>query len=102
NSGSSSWRIIGTPADGDSVIAVGAATPDSARASFSSVGPTADGRIKPDVSGMGVAVVVAVPSGGYVTGSGTSFSSPMVAGVVAQMLQVNPALSPVEVREILR
>lgn len=102
NDGSSSWGIIGTPADGDSVIAIGAATPDSARASFSSVGPTADGRIKPDVSAMGTSVVVAVPNGGYLTGSGTSFSSPMVAGVVAQLLQVNPALEPMEVLEILR
>lgn len=102
NDGGNAWRIIGTPADGDSVIAVGAAMPDSTRANFSSVGPTADGRIKPDVSAMGTSVVVALPNGGYASGSGTSFSAPMVTGIVAQMLQVNPALEPMEVLEILK
>ncbi len=53
------WYYIGTPADGDSVIAVGATTIAGAKASFSSFGPTADGRIKPDVSAPGVNVVVA-------------------------------------------
>src|SRR5690606_30118203 len=90
-----------TPADGDSVIAVGAVRPDSTRASFSSFGPTADGRIKPDVSAPGSMVYVATP-GEYRSSAGTSFASPLVAGVVAQMLQVNPGLAPMDVREILR
>ncbi len=95
------WYYIGTPADGDSVIAVGAVRPDSTRASFSSFGPTADGRIKPDVSAPGSMVYVATP-GEYRSSAGTSFASPLVAGVVAQMLQVNPGLAPMDVREILR
>lgn len=97
-----SWQIITTPADGDSVIAVGAATMDSTRASFSSIGPTADGRIKPDVAALGASTLVAIRGGGYGLGSGTSFASPMVAGIVCQMLQVNPALNPAEVLDILR
>jgi len=97
------WYYIGTPADGDSVIAVGATTIAGAKASFSSFGPTADGRIKPDVSAPGVSVVVASGSGtGYTTSSGTSFSAPLVTGVVAQMLQANPSLQPIQVRTILR
>ena len=105
NEGASAWRYIGTPADGDSVIAVGAVSSTKVRASFSSVGPTADGRIKPDVAAMGVGNRFATgngPSTTYGSGNGTSFSSPMVAGVVAQMLQVNPRLTPIEVRTILR
>ena len=72
------------------------------KASFSSFGPTADGRIKPDVAAQGQSVYLAVPGGGYAFSNGTSFSSPLVAGVVAQILQVNPNLGPVEVRDLLR
>lgn len=95
------WYYIGTPADGDSVISVGAIRADSVRSSFSSFGPTADGRIKPDVAAMGSGVYLAVP-GGYGRSNGTSFSSPLVAGVVCQMLQVNPNLTPVQIRALLR
>lgn len=95
------WYYVGTPADGDSVITVGAVRPDSIRASFSSLGPTADGRVKPDVAAMGTSVYVAEPDG-YGTASGTSFSAPLVAAVACQMLQVNPDLSPMQVRDILR
>ncbi len=106
NSGCSSparcWYYISTPADADSVITVGAVTRDSARASFSSFGPTADGRTKPDVSAMGVFVYLARPGARFGYGNGTSFSGPLVAAVAAQMLQVNPDLAPMNVRDILR
>ena len=101
NEGGSSWRINTTPADGDSVIAVGAVYPDSARVGFSSVGPTADGRTKPDVAAQGASVYIASASGGFGYLSGTSFSSPMVTGIVCQILQVNPNLNPKEVWEVL-
>ncbi len=96
------WYFITSPADGDSVITVGAVSISGAKASFSSFGPTADGRIKPDVSAMGVSVWLVSSDTGYGFSNGTSFSSPMVAGVVAQILQVNPALNPIEVRDLLR
>ncbi len=96
------WYYVTTPADGDSVIAVGAVRSDSSLASFSGRGPTADGRTKPDVSAMGVSVVNASSNLGYGSGSGTSFSAPLVAGVVCQILQVNPNLGPIDVRDILR
>lgn len=98
----SCWYYVNTPADADSVITVGAITPDSSLASFSSRGPTADGRTKPDVVVQGENVHAAWNDQGFAQVSGTSFSSPQVTGVVALMLQVNPALSPIEVRDILR
>ena len=96
------WYYIGTPADADSAIAVGAVTSDSLRATFSSFGPTADGRTKPDVAAQGVNVVVAGGTDGYGFSNGTSFSSPLVAAVVCQILQVNPDLNPIQVRDLLR
>ena len=102
NEGNDAWAIITAPADADSVITVGAANSDGTRAGFSGVGPTADGRTKPDVAALGVSVYVAEPAGGAQFGSGTSYAAPMVAGVVAQMLGARPSLTPTGVREALR
>ena len=96
------WFYVNTPADADSAIAVGAIASDSSIASFSARGPTADGRRKPDVVVQGEEVPAAWKNDQYARVSGTSFASPQVTGVVAQMLQVNPALGPIEVRRLLR
>ena len=98
----SCWYYVNTPADADSAIAVGAIQPDSTIASFSSRGPTADGRRKPDVVVQGARIVAAWTDGGYARVGGTSFAAPQVAGIVAQMLQVHPDLTPIEVRRLLR
>lgn len=100
----SSHNTLGAPADGDSVIAVGAVTSSGNRSSFSSVGPTVDGRIKPDVMARGSGNVVASPYGdhSYTTASGTSFSCPLSAGVAALILCANPNLTPMQVREAMR
>jgi subtilisin family serine protease len=97
-------NTLGAPADGHLVLAVGAVASTGTRASFSSVGPTADGRIKPDVAAQGVSVKVARPDGnpGYATANGTSFSCPLTAGVVALLVQANPSATPSQVFDALR
>jgi len=94
------WFYILSPADGDSVIAVGAVDHEGEITSFSSAGPTADGRIKPDVVAMGQGVVTVFNTSGG--GSGTSFSCPLAAGVCGLILQAHPELSAMQVREALR
>ncbi len=99
-------NTLGAPADGDSVIAVGAVASNGVRVSFSSVGPTTDvpARIKPDVMAMGSGVRVASSTNpaAYTTSSGTSFSCPLTAGVAALILSANPNLNPLQVRDALR
>ncbi|HEY6907204.1 MAG TPA: S8/S53 family peptidase, partial [Ignavibacteriaceae bacterium] len=100
----SSHNTLGAPADGDSVIAAGAVEYDGTRASFSSVGPTVDGRHKPDIMALGSGDVVASPydDHSYSYASGTSFSCPLSAGVAALILSVNPGLTPMQVRDAMR
>jgi hypothetical protein len=94
---------IGAPADGDSVLAVGAVYGDDSRVSFSSMGPTGDGRIKPEVMAMGSDVYVADPYGNYYTSaSGTSFSCPLTAGAAALLWQMVPGASNMEIFEALK
>jgi len=81
------WGTISFPADGDSVLTVGAVTSDSNLADFSSPGPTADGRIKPDISTFGVLVFTARQNGGTISATGTSLSAPLVAGGAALALE---------------
>lgn len=91
------------PGDGVRVLTVGAVTRVGARTSFSSVGPTSDGRIKPDVMAMGQGVKVARDVGnGYGLAAGTSFSCPLTAGVVALVLQAHPEYAVDQVLDVLR
>jgi subtilisin family serine protease len=97
-------NTLGAPADGRGVIAAGAVDPLGIRAVFSSVGPSADGRIKPDVAAQGVGVKVASPSlpSSYGFAAGTSFSCPLTAGVAALVLQAYPNYTPQQVADALR
>lgn len=102
NEGNKAWHYIIAPSDGDSVLAVGATTIDGFRVLFSSAGPTADGRIKPDVMAPGANVWSAsAGSDSYSGQDGTSFSAPLVTGVCALLLQQNPSLTPYELIELL-
>ena len=97
-------NTIIAPADGDSVIAVGAVDSKGIRASFSSVGNTADGRTKPDIMAMGVGVACAWNKDDNSTAfvDGTSLSCPLAAGAGAIILSANPNLTPMQIREALR
>lgn len=92
------------PADGDSVITVGAVYSDGTIVSFSSRGPTADGRIKPDLVALGSSVhsVDHNARDAYAKYSGTSMAAPLVAGLCAIILEIHPDWSPIEVRDALR
>jgi serine protease AprX len=82
-----------SPSDCDNVLAAGAVDSEGRRANFSSVGPTADGRIKPDLMALGDSVYSASSSdpAGYEFADGTSFACPLLAGVAALILEINPS-----------
>jgi serine protease AprX len=102
NEGNSTWKYISTPADGDHVIAVGAVTSGKIKAGFSSFGPSADGRIKPDVTAMGQGTYYS-NSGSTISNalSGTSFSAPLISGFMAGLKQQFPTLTSLQLRELL-
>ena len=84
------WRMLITPADADSILSVGAVRGMDIIADFSSFGPTADGRMKPNVVAWGEDNVVAGEKGNFTKASGTSFASPMMAGFAACVKQLHP------------
>jgi subtilisin family serine protease len=96
NSGESSWFYITAPADGDSVFCIGAVDAQGIPAGFSSNGPTYDERVKPNVSAQGLGTYIAQPDGSFAYGNGTSFSSPIIAGMVACLWQANPEMNNME------
>jgi subtilisin family serine protease len=101
NEGNGKWKYIGTPADADSVLSVGAIEPNTDRkAGFSSFGPTADKRLKPNVTAYGH--VIAEGKNGFTKTQGTSFASPLVAGFAACALQTKPNLKNMELFEEIK
>ena len=96
------WRKVIPPADGDSVIAVGAVDSAGEIADFSSRGPTADGRIKPDFCALGKFVFLANWTGGYGSSRGTSFSTPLMAGGIALLLEGHPDWTLAEILTALK
>ncbi len=100
--GNSVWPYITAPADGDSVFTIGAVDAGGQYASFSSKGPTFDGRTKPEVVAQGVASIVANLPSGIGSNSGTSFSSPIIAGAAASLWQANPTFTNMQLIEAIK
>ncbi len=102
NSGASSWQHIGAPADADSTLAVGAVDSLGAYAPFSSRGPSADGRVKPDIAAQGARALAVWPDGELVRANGTSFSAPITAGLVACLWQAHLDKTNLEIMDAIR
>lgn len=106
NGFNASRNTLGAPADGDSVLTIGAVDASGTRSSFSSVGPTTSvpARTKPDVmaQGSGVRVASAINTTGYTSSSGTSFSCPLSGGVAALIVQARPNATPIQIMNAMR
>lgn len=102
NDGMGSWKRINFPADAKDILTVGSITEKGINAPFSSIGPTADGRIKPDVMAYGSPVSVITGRGTILNDMGTSFSSPLIAGMVACLWQAMPDKTAKEIIRIVK
>ena len=101
---SAAYGTIGTPGAARDVITVGATNKNRGTAEYSSRGPTAEGLIKPNLAAIG-SNVMSVDAGtgtGYRSMSGTSMATPVVAGIMCLMLQANPDLDPLTLRDLLQ
>lgn len=96
------WKIITAPGDGPDVLAIGNINGSGIRSSSSSIGPTSDNRIKPDVMALGSGTSVIRANGVVATGSGTSFSAPLVTSLAAGLWQRYPQLTNKELIEAIR
>ncbi len=103
NEGQTSWKYITAPADGFNIIAVGAVDRFGNKAGFSSIGPTSDGRIKPEIVAMGVSDFGAVAGtvSSYTYANGTSTSTPISSGIGALLLSSSPHLTNTQIRDII-
>lgn len=102
NEGDGSWKFVGVPADADSILTVGGVDADNQHASFSSYGPTADGRIKPTIVARAAGTIVASSKDKYYNSNGTSFASPVMCGMVACLMQANPKATIYQVMDALK
>jgi hypothetical protein len=102
NLGNDDWYFIGAPADAHNILAVGGVGGDEQPAPFSSHGPSVDGRVKPDVSAMGMGTLAADWDGTVVAVNGTSFASPLVAGLAACLWKLHPWATASQVMQAIR
>lgn len=102
NSGATSNPHIGTPADAIGALTIGAVDSNEAYAYFSSIGPSYDNRVKPDVCAKGLNATISTTTGSIVMGSGTSFSSPIMAGMVASFWSAVPNLTAAQVVQFVK
>ncbi|CAM3492020.1 S8 family serine peptidase [Flavobacterium chungbukense] len=101
NEGTQVEKHIGSPADAVSVLAIGSVISTKVRSSFSSIGPSYDGRIKPDIMAQGTTAVVSDVNGNIGSASGTSFSCPIMAGMCASLWQAFPTKTNKEIRQMI-
>lgn len=101
NEGNKAWKRITGPGDALSVLTVGSITKDSTYSTFSSIGPSADGRVKPEVMAIGTQTIIQQPTGSIGTGNGTSFSGPIISGMAACLWQALPNKTAKEIKDIL-
>ncbi|MCR5050087.1 MAG: S8 family serine peptidase [Paludibacteraceae bacterium] len=99
NEGDNNWHTMGTPSDADSILSVGAVDTNGLIGSFSSYGPSADGRVKPDVCAVGVSTALFSPYGFATYGNGTSFATPLLAGLAACLWSALPDENAMSIRE---
>ena len=102
NEGADSWHFISTPADAENIITVGAINSSGTPAPFSSFGPSADGRVKPTVASVGVATAISSVNGSIVSGNGTSFATPNMAGLVTCLWQAFPEFTNFEIIDAVK
>lgn len=102
NDGNKPWKYLTSPAEAEDILAVGGVNIERKRAPFSSYGPTSDGRIKPDAVAVGWNTYVANQRGITLRSNGTSFSSPIMAGMVACLWQAFPEKNAFEIMEAVR
>ena len=102
NDGMGSWKKINFPADARNILTVGSVNEMGENAAFSAVGPTADGRIKPDVMAYGSPTCVITGRGNIINDNGTSFSSPLIAGMVACLWQALPQKTAKQIMKLVR
>ena len=100
NEGNKAWHYISAPADADNILTVGAVNIHDSIAAFSSWGPTADGRIKPEVCATGSQTALINPlNNSVIYGNGTSFACPIIAGMAACLWSAMPHATNMEIRE---
>lgn len=102
NSGNDGWKYLVTPADADSVLAVGAVNTAGVPGSFSSYGPSADGRVKPDIASVGVSAIVQTGANTVGLGNGTSFACPKIAGLGTALWQGFPEFNNMQILQTIK
>ncbi len=99
NEGNDEWGTISSPADADSILTVGAVDVNGVIANFSSYGPSSDGRIKPEVCAVGKQTTLIYPNGSITRSNGTSFATPLIAGLAACLWSALPNENAMQIRE---
>ena len=101
NAGKRDWRYILAPSDGDSVLCVGAINKYKQKGSFSSFGPRADGKVKPNVMALGDGTIIQLPDNSFKQGYGTSYAAPVISGLAACLWQAFPDYSNMDIFDII-